>query len=114
MERIGVVNAASQLGAIEYNGKILLAVRVEGTDRKSFFAIAESQNGRTSASGIIQFSLTKPLTRILVINDMRLVKHGNGLIYGLFSPQRKYPMFPVQIHLQLLLNAESVTEQRIC
>src|SRR3972149_10506056 len=40
MERLGV-NAAFNSGAIEFNGKILLGVRVEGYDRKSFFAIAE-------------------------------------------------------------------------
>src|SRR5690606_24781159 len=44
MERIGV-NAAFNAGAMEWNGKIVLAVRTEGVDRKSFFAIAESENG---------------------------------------------------------------------
>ena len=43
-ERLGI-NATFNAGAIEFNNRILLAVRVEGYDRKSFFAIAESDNG---------------------------------------------------------------------
>ena len=44
MERIGM-NATMNSGAIKWNGKYLLMVRVEGSDRKSFFAVAESPNG---------------------------------------------------------------------
>ena len=44
LERIGI-NATMNSGAIKWNGKYLLMIRVEGWDRKSFFAIAESPNG---------------------------------------------------------------------
>ena len=59
LERIGV-NAAFNPGAIEHNGKILLVVRVEGADRKSFFAVAESSNGiDNSGSGSIRSGCRK-------------------------------------------------------
>ncbi|MFZ1977815.1 MAG: glycosidase [Bacteroidota bacterium] len=91
MERMGI-NATFNSGAIEHNGKIILAVRVEGTDRKSFFALAES------ASGIDNFRfrdypILLPETQDPDINvyDMRLVRHEDGWIYGLFCTERKDP-----------------------
>ncbi len=91
MERLGI-NAAFNPGAIEFNGKHLLVVRVEGFDRKSFFAIAESDNGIDG----FQFwdePCAIPDTEDPDTNayDMRLVKHEDGQIYGLFCTERKDP-----------------------
>jgi 4-O-beta-D-mannosyl-D-glucose phosphorylase len=94
MERIGV-NAAFNPGAIEHRGKILLAVRVEGVDRKSFFAIAESPNGIDNFR-FRDYPVRLPETDDPDINvyDMRLVKHEDGWIYGLFCTERKDPNVP--------------------
>lgn len=89
MERIGI-NATFNAGAIKLNGRYLLAVRVEGVDRKSFFAIAESPNGIDSFrfwDEPIQMPETdNPDTNIY---DMRLTAHEDGWIYGLFCTERK-------------------------
>ncbi|MFZ1290448.1 MAG: glycosidase [Melioribacteraceae bacterium] len=89
MERIGV-NATFNSGAILYKNKILLAVRVEGNDRKSFFAIAESKNGLDNFK-FWDYPIELPETEDPDINvyDMRLVKHEDGWIYGLFCTERK-------------------------
>ncbi|HEX8888611.1 MAG TPA: glycosidase, partial [Pyrinomonadaceae bacterium] len=91
MERIGV-NATFNSGAIAHDGKILLAVRVEGSDRKSFFAIAESANGvdnfRFWDYPVLMPELDDPDTNVY---DMRLVEHEDGWIYGLFCTERKDP-----------------------
>jgi 4-O-beta-D-mannosyl-D-glucose phosphorylase len=89
MERLGV-NAAFNPGAIELNGKILLAVRVEGVDRKSFFAIAESPTGVDNFR-FWDYPIQMPETDDPDVNvyDMRLVKHDDGWIYGLFCTERK-------------------------
>jgi 4-O-beta-D-mannosyl-D-glucose phosphorylase len=94
MERLGI-NAVFNPGAIELDGKILLVARVEGADRKSFFAVAESE------SGIDRFRfwdvpVVMPETRDPDINvyDMRLVRHQDGWIYGLFCTERKDPSAP--------------------
>ncbi len=94
MERIGV-NAAFNAGAIEWNGKICLAVRVEGDDRKSFFAIAESDNG-IDGFKFWDYPIALPETDDPDINvyDMRLVKHEDGWIYGTFCSERKDPSAP--------------------
>lgn len=94
MERMGV-NATFNSGAIEYQGKILLVVRVEGTDRKSFFAIAESSNGVDNFR-FQDFPVLLPETSDPDINvyDMRLVRHEDGWIYGLFCTERKDPHAP--------------------
>ncbi len=94
MERIGV-NAAFNAGAIEYNGIILLIVRVEGTDRKSFFGIAESSNGIDNFR-FRDYPILLPETPDADINvyDIRLVKHEDGWIYGLFCTERKDPNAP--------------------
>jgi 4-O-beta-D-mannosyl-D-glucose phosphorylase len=89
MERLGV-NAAFNPGAIDYNGKIILSVRVEGVDRKSFFALAESPNGIDNFR-FHEYPVRLPETSDPDTNvyDMRLVKHEDGWIYGLFCTERK-------------------------
>ncbi len=94
LERLGV-NAMFNAGAIEYKGKILLVVRVEGVDRKSFFAVAESSNGVDNFR-FRDFPILLPETSDPDINvyDMRLVQHEDGWIYGLFCTERKDPHAP--------------------
>jgi 4-O-beta-D-mannosyl-D-glucose phosphorylase len=94
LERIGV-NAAFNSGAIYHNGKFLLGVRVEGADRKSFFAIAESSTGIDNFK-FWDYPLTVPETENPDINiyDIRFVKHEDGWIYGLFCTERKDPKAP--------------------
>lgn len=92
MERIGI-NAAFNAGAIKFEGKYVLAVRVEGADRKSFFAIAESPNGidnfRFWDYPVQMPQGDNPLDSN--IYDMRLVAHEDGWIYGLFCTERRDP-----------------------
>jgi 4-O-beta-D-mannosyl-D-glucose phosphorylase len=94
MERLGI-NAAFNPGAIELDGTVYLMARVEGVDRKSFFAVAASK------SGIDRFRfwdrpVVMPETSDPDINvyDMRLVRHQDGWIYGLFCTERKDPKAP--------------------
>jgi 4-O-beta-D-mannosyl-D-glucose phosphorylase len=89
MERIGV-NAAFNSGAMMWNGKVVLVVRVEGVDRKSFFAVAESANGIDNFR-FWDFPITLPQTDEPDTNvyDMRLVQHEDGWIYGLFCTERR-------------------------
>lgn len=89
MERLGV-NATLNSGAILWEGKYLLCVRVEGIDRKSFFAIAESPNGIDNFR-FWDYPVTIPETEEPDTNvyDMRLVQHEDGWIYGLFCTERK-------------------------
>jgi len=91
MERMGI-NAVFNAGAIEYRGRICLMVRVEGWDRKSFFAIAESEHGIDNFK-FRDYPISMPETDDPDINvyDMRLVKHEDGWIYGLFCTERKDP-----------------------
>lgn len=88
MERIGI-HAAFNSGAIYLDGKYYLVVRVEGNDRKSFFAVAESDNGidgfRFWSEPITMPESDVPATNIY---DMRLTKHEDGWIYGLFCVER--------------------------
>ena len=89
MERIGV-HAAFNAGAIKWNGKYVLVVRVEGNDRKSFFAVAESPNGvdnfRFWDRPITMPEWGEPATNVY---DMRLTAHEDGWIYGIFCVERK-------------------------
>ena len=91
MERIGV-NATMNSGAIKWQEKYLLVVRVEGADRKSFFAIAESPNGidnfRFRDYPIVIPQTNDPETNIY---DMRLTAHEDGWIYGIFCAERRDP-----------------------
>lgn len=94
LERIGV-NATFNAGAIKWKGKYLLAVRVEGYDRKSFFAFAESENGLDKFR-FWDTPMVLPQNREEDINtyDMRLVHHEDGYIYGIFCTERKDPNAP--------------------
>ncbi len=91
MERLGV-NAAFNAGAIEVDDKILLVARVEGYDRKSFFAVAESDNG-VDGFTFWDEPIVMPETRDPDVNvyDMRLVRHQDGWIYGQFCTERRDP-----------------------
>ncbi len=88
LERQGV-NAAFNSGAMIFNGKIVLGVRVEGADRKSFFAIAESENGIDNFR-FWDYPVTMPETENPDTNvyDIRFVQHEDGWIYGLFCSER--------------------------
>lgn len=94
MERIGV-NATLNSGAMKWDGKYLLVVRVEGADRKSFFAVAESPNGvdnfRFWERPITLPDTDDPATNVY---DMRLTQHEDGWIYGLFCAERHDPACP--------------------
>lgn len=89
MERIGV-NAVFNAGAIKFKDKYILVARVEGADRKSFFAVAESINGIDNFrfwDKPISFG-TEPNADVNVY-DMRLVEHEDGYIYGLFCTEKR-------------------------
>ena len=94
MERMGI-NAVFNAGALFHEGKFLVVARVEGADRKSFFAVAESTNGidnfRFRDYPILMPETADPDTNVY---DMRLVKHQDGFIYGLFCTERKDPQTP--------------------
>lgn len=94
MERQGI-NAAFNAGSIYLDNKYLLVVRVEGNDRKSFFAIAESQNG-VDHFQFWDYPVALPETEDPDTNvyDMRLTQHKDGWIYGLFCTERKDPERP--------------------
>ena len=89
MERI-MINAAFNAGAIKFNGKYIVVARVEGADRKSFFAVAESPNGvdnfRFWDYPVVIPQLEEPDTNVY---DMRLTAHEDGYIYGIFCTERK-------------------------
>ena len=94
LQRFGI-NAAFNAGAIKWNGKYLLVVRVEGYDRKSFFAVAESPNGTDNFKfwdrPVIMPEWGEPATNLY---DMRLTAHQDGWIYGIFCVERKDPEAP--------------------
>ena len=94
MERMGI-NAAFNSGAILLNGKYCLLVRVEGSDRKSFFALAESPNGIDNFR-FGEYPVELPQTDNPDVNvyDMRLTRHEDGWIYGIFCSERKDPAAP--------------------
>jgi 4-O-beta-D-mannosyl-D-glucose phosphorylase len=94
MERLGI-NATFNAGAIELDGRIALVLRVEGADRKSFFAVAESPTG-IDAFRFRDYPIVMPETDDPDINvyDIRLVRHQDGWIYGLFCTERKDPTAP--------------------
>ena len=89
MERIGI-HAALNSGAIKWGDKYVLVVRVEGADRKSFFAVAESPNGVDNFTfwprPITMPEWGEPATNVY---DMRITAHEDGWIYGIFCVERK-------------------------
>ncbi len=88
-ERLGI-NAVFNSGAIELNGKFYLVARVEGADRKSFFAVAESDKP-TEGFRFWDYPVVLPDTCPEETNvyDMRLTKHEDGWIYGVFCSESK-------------------------
>lgn len=88
MQRI-MMNALLNAGAIKLNGRYLLVCRVEGADRKSFFAVAESPNGidnwRFWDEPVTMPEDVVPATNVY---DMRLTQHEDGWIYGVFCAER--------------------------
>ncbi len=94
MERFGI-HAVMNSGAIRWKGKYVLVARVEGADRKSFFAVAESPNGvdhfRFWPRPVTMPEYGAPATNIY---DMRLTAHEDGWIYGIFCVERKDPSQP--------------------
>lgn len=89
MERLGI-NAVLNSGAIKLNGKFYLVVRIEGNDRKSFFGVAESDNGIDGFrfwDKPILFEDTCP--EETNVYDMRLTQHEDGYIYGVFCSESK-------------------------
>ncbi len=89
MERFGI-NAVLNAGAMKFNDKYVLVARVEGADRKSFFAVAESDNGIDNFR-FWDYPISMPETADPDTNvyDMRLVQHEDGWIYGLFCTERR-------------------------
>jgi len=129
MERIGV-NATFNSGAIKWNGKYLMMLRVEGYDRKSFFAIAESPNGVDNFR-FWERPVNLPDTDPEETNvyDMRLTAHEDGWIYGTFCSESHDPDAPAGdlssavaqagivrtkdfIHWERLPNLQSRSQQR--
>jgi 4-O-beta-D-mannosyl-D-glucose phosphorylase len=94
MERQGI-NAVFNAGAIAFQGRYYLMCRVEGWDRKSFFALASSPDGvrdfRFEAEPLLLDDATEPETNVY---DMRLTAHEDGWIYGIFCAERKDPAAP--------------------
>ncbi len=94
MERLGV-NAVMNSGAIWLNGKYYVVARVEGNDRKSFFAVAESDTG-IDGFRFWDYPVVLPDTCPEETNvyDMRLTQHEDGYIYGVFCSESKDPSDP--------------------
>ena len=88
MTRLGV-NCVFNVGAMEWNGGVALMARVEGWDRKSFFAVAESRNGVDNFQ-FWDYPVRMPELDAAETNlyDMRLGRHEDGWIYGLFCAER--------------------------
>ncbi|WP_420573199.1 glycosidase [Kordia sp.] len=106
LERIGV-NATFNAGAMKWNDKYLVCVRVEGNDRKSYFAMAESSNGIDNFQFwekpcVIPQIENNPDTNVY---DMRLTQHEDGYIYGIFCTERKDPSTPKEDTSSAIANA---------
>jgi 4-O-beta-D-mannosyl-D-glucose phosphorylase len=94
MERFGI-NAVLNAGAIKWNDKYLVVARVEGVDRKSFFAVAESSTGIDKFK-FWDYPVIMPETSVPDTNiyDMRLIQHEDGWVYGVFCTERRNPSAP--------------------
>lgn len=94
LERLGV-NAVFNPGSVKFDGKYLLVPRVEGKDRKSFFAIAESDQPHQGFT-FWDKPVVMPEADIGDTNiyDMRLTPHEDGWIYGVFCSESKDPKAP--------------------
>ena len=88
MTRLGI-NSVFNVGAMEFGKRIVLMARVEGWDRKSFFAVAESKTG-VDGFRFWDYPVRMPELDAAETNiyDMRLVQHEDGWIYGLFCAER--------------------------
>ncbi len=91
-----IINGVFNAGAIKLNDRYYLVVRVEGADRKSFFAVVESPNGIDNFR-FWEYPITIPETNNPDVNvyDMRLTAHEDGWIYGIFCSERKDPNAPL-------------------
>lgn len=89
MERLGV-NAVMNSGAIEWNGRFYLVARIEGSDRKSFFGVAESESG-VDGFRFWDYPVVLPdcCPEETNVYDMRLTRHEDGYIYGVFCSESK-------------------------
>ncbi|MCB9276805.1 MAG: glycosidase [Lewinellaceae bacterium] len=94
LERLGI-NTVFNAGAMEWNGKIVLVPRIESHDVKSFFAVAESDNGIDNFR-FRDYPITMPETSDPDMNvyDIRLVQHEDGWVYGTFCTERKDQSLP--------------------
>lgn len=94
MQRLGV-SCAFNSGALWFHGKYVLVARVEGADRKSFFAVAESESP-TEGFRYWDYPIRLPDTCPEETNayDMRLTQHEDGWIYGVFCSESKDPGNP--------------------
>ncbi len=128
MERFGI-HAVMNSGAILWHGRYVLVARVEGADRKSFFAVAESPNGvdhfRFWPRPVTMPEWGEPATNVY---DMRLTAHEDGWIYGIFCVERKDMSQPADlsaavaaagvartrdlVHWERLADIESKSQQR--
>ncbi len=114
LERIGF-NAVMNSGAIKWKGKYVICVRVEGNDRKSFFAMAESPNGIDNFKFwdkpcVIPDLIEEEETNVY---DMRLTQHEDGWIYGVFCSERKDPNVPASDTSSALANAGIVRTKNL-
>ena len=113
LERIGV-NAAFNAGAIKWNGKYVLVVRVEGKDRKSFFAFAESENGMDNFKFWEKpFPLPQTENPDVNVYDMRLTMHEDGYVYGIFCTERKDPQAPEADTSSAIANAGIIRSKNL-
>ena len=97
LERFGM-HAVFNSGAIKLNGKFYLVARVEGADRKSFFAVAESADGVNFRFWERPVTMPEYGEAATNIYDMRLTAHEDGWIYGVFCVERKDPSAPRDLH----------------
>jgi 4-O-beta-D-mannosyl-D-glucose phosphorylase len=113
MERLEI-NSVFNAGAIEWKGKILMMPRIESNDVKSFFGIAESENGIDHFK-FWDYPIVMPQTEEPDMNvyDIRLVEHEDGWIYGLFCAERKDQSKPYDSSAAIAKNGLARTKDLI-